>query len=251
MTDLQTQKDIKGLNPVVGDEKSKIEKRVNPIQYYVKFSFSITYIFLLTTATITFIEAMRTSSPTARHVLNLETAISIIAGYFYSTFLEKISAYEKDDKIIDWADMTATRYIDWSMTTPLMLLALCVVLAQNIGKSVTLKVIMGVIVLNFIMLYLGHLGEVKRMDRLSAMLFGFVAFFGMFYLIFTNYVAPKYVKSNYILFGFFVIVWGLYGVVYMLNEEYKNITMNILDCIAKCFVGLGLWAYFSKIVVLQ
>jgi bacteriorhodopsin len=251
MTNLQTQTDVKGLNPVVGDEKSKIEKRVNPIQYYVKFSFSITYIFLLTTATITFIEAMRTSSPTARHVLNLETAISIIAGYFYSTFLEKISAYEKDDKIIDWADMTSTRYIDWSMTTPLMLLALCVVLAQNIGKSVTLKVIMGVIVLNFIMLYLGHLGEVKSMDRLSAMLFGFVAFFGMFYLIFTNYVAPKYVKSNYILFGFFVIVWGLYGVVYMLNEEYKNITMNILDCIAKCFVGLGLWAYFSKIVVLQ
>ena len=221
MTDLQTQKDIKGLNPVVGDEKSKIEKRVNPIQYYVKFSFSITYIFLLTTATITFIEAMRTNSPTARHVLNLETAISIIAGYFYSTFLEKISAYEKDDKIIDWADMTSTRYIDWSMTTPLMLLALCVVLAQNIGKSVTLKVIMGVIVLNFIMLYLGHLGEVKSMDRLSAMLFGFVAFFGMFYLIFTNYVAPKYVKSNYILFGFFVGVWGLYGVVYMLNEELQ------------------------------
>lgn len=251
MTDLQHQKDIKGLNPVVGDEKSKIEKRVNPIQYYVKFSFSITYIFLLTTATITFIEAMRTNSPTARHVLNLETAISIIAGYFYSTFLEKISAYEKDDKIIDWKDMTATRYIDWSMTTPLMLLALCVVLAQNIGKSVTVKVIMSVIVLNFIMLYLGHLGEVKSIDRLSAMLFGFVAFFGMFYIIFTNYIAPKYVKSNYILFGFFVIVWGLYGVVYMLNEEYKNISMNILDCIAKCFVGLGLWAYFSKIVVLQ
>lgn len=251
MSDLQSQKDIKGLNPVVGDEKSKIEKRVNPIQYYVKFSFSITYIFLLTTATITFIEAMRTNSPTARHVLNLETAISVIAGYFYSTFLEKISAYEKDDKNIDWKDMTATRYIDWSMTTPLMLLALCVVLAQNIGKSVTVKVIMSVIVLNFIMLYLGHLGEVKSIDRLSAMLFGFVAFFGMFYIIFTNYIAPKYVKSNYILFGFFVIVWGLYGVVYMLNEEYKNISMNILDCIAKCFVGLGLWAYFSKIVVLQ
>lgn len=250
MSDIQTQKDVKGLNPVVGDEKSKIEKRMNPVQYYVKFSFSITYIFLLTTATITFIEAMRTQTPMVRHVLNLETAISVIAGYFYSTFLEKISAYEKDDKMVDWADMTATRYIDWSMTTPLMLLVLCLALAQNIGKSVTLKVIMGVIVLNYIMLYLGHLGETKQMDRMSAMIFGFVAFFGMFYLIYTNYVAPKYVKSNYILYGFFFVVWALYGVVYMLNEEYKNIAMNVLDCIAKCFVGLGLWAYFSKIVVL-
>jgi bacteriorhodopsin len=250
MSNLQSQKDVKGLNPVVGDEKSKIEKRVNPVQYYVKFSFSITYIFLLTTATITFIEAMRTNSPTVRHVLNLETAISVIAGYFYSTFLEKISAYEKDDKMVDWADMTATRYIDWSMTTPLMLLALCLVLARNVGKSVTLKVIVGVIVLNYIMLYLGHLGENNTLSRMNAMILGFVAFFGMFYLIYANYVEPKYVKSNYILFGFFFIVWGLYGVVYLLNEEYKNIAMNVLDCIAKCFVGLGLWAYFSKIIVL-
>jgi bacteriorhodopsin len=250
MSDIQLQKDVKGLNPVVGDEKSKIEKHLNPVQYYVKFSFSITYIFLLTTATITFIEAMRTNIPTVRHVLNLETAISLIAGYFYSTFLEKISAYEKDDKIIDWADMTVTRYIDWSMTTPLMLLVLCMVLAQNIGKSVTLKVIFGVVALNYIMLYFGYLGEVKRMDRIKAMILGFVAFFGMFYLIFMNYVKPKFVKSNYILYGFFLIIWALYGVVYMINEQYKNITMNILDCIAKCFVGIGLWAYFSKIVVL-
>jgi bacteriorhodopsin len=248
MTNLQS--NVKGLNPVVDDDKSKVEKRVNPVQYYVKFSFSITYIFLITTATITFIEAMRTNSPTVRHVLNLETSISVIAGYFYSTFLDKISAYEQNDKVIDWAEMTATRYIDWAMTTPLMLLVLCLVLAKNIKKYITLKVIGSVIVLNYIMLYFGHLGETNTMTRLNAMIFGFVAFFGMFYLIFTNYVAPKFVKSNYILYAVFVVVWALYGVVYMFNEEYKNIAMNILDCIAKCFVGLGLWAYFSKILVL-
>jgi bacteriorhodopsin len=243
-------KNAKGLNPVVGDEKSKLEKRVNPIQYYVKFSFSITYIFLLTTATITFIEAMRTNIPMVRHILNLETSISVIAGYFYSTFLEKISAYEKDDKVVDWADMTSTRYIDWTMTTPLMLLVLCLVLSKNVKKYVTLEIITAVIVLNYIMLYFGHLGETNTLSRLNAMIFGFVAFFGMFYLIFTNYVAPKFVKANYILYCLFVVVWGLYGGVYMFNEEYKNISMNILDCIAKCFVGLSLWAYFSKIIVL-
>jgi hypothetical protein len=130
--------EIKGLNPIVEDDSSKKEKRANPVQYYVKFSFSITYIFLLTTATITFIEAMRTNNANVRHVLNLETAISIIAGYFYSVFLDKISVYEKEDRKIDWADMSSTRYIDWSMTTPLMLLVLCLVLSDNIGKTVSL-----------------------------------------------------------------------------------------------------------------
>jgi bacteriorhodopsin len=244
-------KEVKGLNPVAGDEKTKLEKKANPVQYYVKFSFSITYIFLLTTATITFIEAMRTASPTVRHVLNLETAISVIAGYFYSVFLEKISAYEKEDKKIDWADISSTRYIDWSMTTPLMLLVLSLVLSENIGKKITLSLILIIIGLNYAMLYLGYLGEVGQMDKWQACGFGFIAFFAMFGLIYKNFVLPMYNLSNYVLFGIFVVIWAFYGVVYLMNETYKNIGMNILDCIAKCCVGLGLWAYFSKIIVLK
>ena len=238
----------KGLNPVVDSEKSKIEKKVNPVQYYIKFSFSITYIFLLTTATITFIEAMSTNIPTVRHVLNLETAVSIIAGYFYSVFLEKIAMYEKEDKIIDWADITNTRYIDWSMTTPLMLLALCLVLSQNIGKTINISVYLSIVALNFAMLYFGYLGENRQMGRIPAVIFGFVAFFGMFYLIFMNYVFPIYKRANYIIFGIFSSIWTFYGLIYMMNESIKNIGMNILDCLAKCCFGLGLWAYYSKVL---
>lgn len=229
--------------------KEKVEKKVNPVQYYVKFSFSITYILLLTTATITFIEAMRTNIPHVRHILNLETAISVIAGYFYSSFVERINNFEKTDTPIDWRDITATRYIDWSITTPLMLLALCVVLAKNIKLNVPFNIFAVIVVLNYAMLYLGYLGEIKAMDRTTAMLTGFVAFFGMFYLIFTNFVTPTYMWSNYVLYAFYLLIWSIYGIVYMLDEQWKNISMNILDCIAKCFIGLGLWAYYTKIIV--
>jgi bacteriorhodopsin len=240
--------EIKGLNPIVEDDSSKKEKRANPVQYYVKFSFSITYIFLLTTATITFIEAMRTNNANVRHVLNLETAISVIAGYFYSVFLDKISAYEKEDRKIDWADMSSTRYIDWSMTTPLMLLALCLVLSDNIEKSVALSVFLTIVVLNFLMLYFGYLGEAGQMARSTACIFGFVAFAGMFGIIYNQFVRPVYKFSNYIIFGIFMAIWTLYGLVYLLNDTYKNIAMNILDSLAKCCFGLGLWAYYSKII---
>ena len=240
--------EIKGLNPIVEDDSSKKEKKANPVQYYVKFSFSITYIFLLTTGTITFIEAMRTKSQTVRHVLNLETAISVIAGYFYSVFLDKISVYEKEDRKIDWADMSLTRYIDWSMTTPLMLLVLCLVLSDNIGKSVALSVFLTIVVLNFLMLYFGYLGEAGQMTRSTACIFGFVAFAGMFGIIYNQFVRPVYKFSNYIIFGVFMVLWIFYGLVYLLSDVYKNIGMNVLDCMAKCFFGLGLWAYYSKII---
>jgi hypothetical protein len=94
--------------PPISD-KEKVEKAKNPVQYYVKFSFMITYILLMTTGTITFIEAIRTKYIHVRHVLNLETCISVVAGYFYSVFVAKIDEYGKNNKQIDWAEITKTR----------------------------------------------------------------------------------------------------------------------------------------------
>ena len=48
----------------------------------VENSFYLTYVFLMTTATITFIEAMRTKNKKVRHILNLETCISVVAAFF-------------------------------------------------------------------------------------------------------------------------------------------------------------------------
>jgi bacteriorhodopsin len=229
--------------------KEKVEKIQNPINYYVKFSFTITYILLLTTGTITFIEALRTNVATVRHVLNLETCISIVAGYFYSVFVKKIEEFGKEDKPIDWADITKTRYIDWAITTPIMLLVLCLVLGQNINRSLKFVTYATILALNFIMLYIGYAGETNTISRFTGMITGFGAFFALFYVIYINFIKPKSVFANNALFGFYLIIWSLYGVVYMFNEEYKNIFMNILDCTAKCLVGIGLWAYYTKIIV--
>lgn len=232
----------------IQDDKEKVEKKINPIKYYVKYSFTITYVLLLTTATITFIEAMRTKIPSIRHIMNLETCISIVAGYFYSIFIAKIEEYGKNDKIIDWSDITQTRYIDWSITTPMMLLTLCLVLGLNSKTKIKFSTIIMIILLNYSMLYIGFLGETKVYNKWNAMILGFIAFFIMFSIIFYSYVKPKYVFDNYILFMIYLVVWSIYGIAYMFREEYKNIIMNVLDCIAKCIIGLGLWVYYTKIV---
>ena len=214
------------------------------ISQSVYFSFYITYVLLLTTATITIIEAIRTQNPTIRHVLNLETCISIIAGYFYSMFVAKLDIQNKQ---INWLEITQTRYIDWCITTPMMLLTLCIVLGNNIQKTVPFGIFLIIVLFNYLMLYIGYLGEQEKINRIFASIFGFIPFIGMFYLIFSRFVLPKYRLDNYILFTIYVSIWSLYGIVYLLPEESKNIAMNILDAIAKCFMGLGLWAYYTKI----
>lgn len=248
-----------GPSPPSAEPTKDLNVRPNPTEtkeeqkkYYVKFSFMITYILLLTTATLTFIEAMRTNKPHVRHILNLETCISIVAGYFYSVFLGQIDAAEKEKKDMSlvWDDITKTRYVDWSITTPLMLLALCVVLSNNSKTLIHLSTYLFIIALNYLMLGIGFLGEFKLLSPMTASAAGFIPFILMFYTIYTNYVGPKANFSNDILFWVYAIVWGLYGVVYLLEDSAKNITMNILDCIAKCLIGNSLYVYYANLIVL-
>jgi len=202
-------------------------------------TFHLTYVVLLTTGTITIIEALRTANPMVRHILNLETCISIIAAYFYSVFLEKIKGP------YTWPEITKIRYLDWSITTPIMLLALCLAMTYNDGIHLKLSLILTVVCLNYLMLGVGYLGETQRLPRIEASVIGFIPFFFMFWLIYG--LVGKSV-ANKVLFWLYFVVWSMYGLVYLLDEETKQILTNLLDLIAKCFIGLGLWAYYTQII---
>ena len=130
------------------------------------FSFTLTYILLITTGTITLIEALRTKIPLVRHIFNLETVISIIAGYFYSKFVDKIKESYKEGKPIDWQEIIKTRYLDWAITTPLMLMVLINVIAHHNRRSPSVRVYFLIILLNYTMLYLGYRGEFVKNNLL-------------------------------------------------------------------------------------
>jgi len=215
----------------------------------VQFSFMVTYILLLTTGTICFIEALRTNIPMIRHIFNIETCISIVAGYFYFLFLEKLKEYEKNHERINWKEMSQLRYLDWAITTPMMLIVLCAALAYNIKHVVHISVITLVLILNYVMLYVGYLGETNALEKCPAAAISFGAFFLMYVVIFYEYIKPKYNLPNYVFYSLYFVVWTTYGIVYFLEEETKNIYLNILDVISKCFIGLWLWFYYTKIIV--
>ena len=150
--------------------------------------------------------------------------------------------------VIDYKSINEMRYNDWVITTPLMLLALMIALSYNNKESVHIGTYISAVLLNFGMLYTGYLGEKNTISKQSGCIFGFIFFVALFALIYFSFVKGSK-AFNFMLFGIYVFIWGLYGFVYLLDEENKNIMYNILDVTAKCFVGLGLWTYFTKILV--
>ena len=207
-------------------------------------SFYVTYVLLLTTGTITFIEALRTKVKMVQHIMNLETCISVVAGYFYSVFHEKV----KKMKEINWKEITRLRYIDWAITTPMMLLVLSIVLSFNSNTTIQLHWFVLTVFFNYAMLYFGYVGETGQLEKMTASVLGFIAFFLTYGLVFINYLLPKQNRDNTVIFSLFVIVWSMYGVAYHFEEKQKNITYNYLDLTSKCLVGIGLWIYYTKII---
>ena len=206
----------------------------------IQFSFTITFVGLLVSAILNLIEAIRTTLPHVRHILSLEACIAIIAAYFYSIFMN-----QTEFEPINWPEITKYRYLDWAFTTPMMLLGLCLFLAHHSKTTITIVAYLGIVLLDYFMLYFGYLGETKQMDRTTADVVGFVGYIGLFAILF------KYVKNskiNYMIFTLYAIIWAMYGFVYFMDDYNKNFITNWLDLISKALVGIGLWIYFSKVV---
>ena len=217
-------------------------------------SYFITCSFLVTTGTITFIEALRTNIVPMRHILNLETCISIVAAYFYGKFITLIDK-ETDEKKEEEVqkEITQNRYVDWMITTPIMLLVLILAFQYNSGNNgVKFLDYLLILLLNYGMLIFGYLGEIGNLSKILGNFIGFL-FFGLMY----GFIYWKYLlqakggnnTTNKALFLAFFVLWALYGIFYQMQDSYKNIGYNVLDLFSKCFVGIYFWSVSSKIFV--
>lgn len=208
----------------------------------VKNTFYITYAFLMTTATITFIEAIRTKDIKIRNILNLETCISVVAAFFYGKFVSDL------DKYVDYEQINATRYVDWAITTPIMLLVLVLAfLYNNKAGPLSFAKYVIILILNYAMLGFGYSGEVGWMSKPLANGLGFISFGALYYYIYRHFIQKYKNFDNKLLFGLFVFLWALYGVFYFMDTTTRNVGYNILDLFSKCFVGIFFWAYFTKV----
>ena len=205
-------------------------------------SFYITYVFLITTGTICFIESLRTKEDKVRNILNLETCISIIAAFFYGKFVQDL------EKGVDYKKINETRYVDWAITTPIMLLVLVLAfLFNNKEGAFSFSKYLVILILNYAMLGFGYVGELGLMDKKTSNGLGFVAFAGMYYYIYQNYIKGRTNNDNVLLYSLFFILWAFYGVFYFFDSVTRNVGYNVLDLLSKCFVGIFFWAYCTKV----
>lgn len=217
-------------------------------------SFYVTFLALAGTTLLTFASSISpslkatTSNDELQNVLLLENAVNLIASFMYTYFIMDA----KDGKLTT-SEMVNIRYLDWLLTTPLLLICLVYYLDytnRSKGSDPAQKLkwpeIGAALACNVLMLLAGYLGETKRIPKSVGALAGFAAFFGIFKVLYDAYVVPTYNEQSKKLFVYFVVTWSLYGLFYMIpNPMVKNFGYNILDLLAK--VGFGLYTVATAI----
>lgn len=178
-----------------------------------------------------------------RELLVLEVFVQFIEGLFYAWLVYNFN---------EVSNVTPKRYLDWSITTPTMLISLVfyLIYLQHKERNTTKQLnffdllmknssnITYILILNWLMLLFGYLGEAKIINTLTGVGLGFIPFLLYYFIIYTNYAVLS--EQGWILFWYFFIFWSLYGVVAVLPYYMKNTLYNILDLFAKNFFGVFL-----------
>lgn len=173
----------------------------------------------------------------ARIILGIESTITGIASCIYHFYIYKMESGD-----VNFDLFNKIRYLDWVITTPLMLLSISYVFSKNLNIPLPIPTTLGVIFLDLIMLAFGYAGEVNWLEKEKAQFLGFIPFILMFSILYKTYRPRNHIGNSY-LFLFYFILWTIYGLIYVLPESEKNNAYAIMDCLSKAIVSLCI-SYF-------
>ena len=184
----------------------------------------------------------------------MELIVQIIEGIFYIWLIKHYKSKQKS------VNITVFRYLDWMLSTNIMLFTLMMYLSHLQYPSLSITDIYtkhkvtvdNVLILNFTMLYFGYLGEIGVITSSKAVSIGFIPFLAYYKLIYDTFLIPidninslstiskSDRKQSFVLFWYFFSFWSMYGFSALLPYTTKNICYNILDVFSKNFFGLFL-----------
>ena len=182
-----------------------------------------------------------------KDLLRVELFVQAVEFVFYLWLIYYFSKVSQN--------ITPFRYLDWAITTPLMLITLSAFLNHNGSTSTRLIDFLSnhkgsmiiIVLLNAAMLLFGLIGEFGYLSPYTSTALGFIPFVLNFKYIKDTFLPSSEDKLKNALFYWFVSSWALYGVFALMNYTTKNTGYNILDIFSKNFFGLFLgYVIWSK-----
>lgn len=168
-------------------------------------------------------------------ILALELSSQVVEFVWYAVSLWRARRIE-----------TWTRYLDWFVSTPVMLLSTSLFFhhrralpLEDVFRSYPLYLCLA---LNWAMLGFGFAMERGWIPLLAGLAGGGMSFVGSFTAL-SLLLGDDVDELSWALFLVVYAVWGLYGIAAAFSDTAKNVAYNGLDIVSKNFYGVFLVVY--------
>jgi bacteriorhodopsin len=158
-----------------------------------------------------------------KNALKYSSTLLIVAGSHYSII--NSSELNSQSEIL-------IRYSDWFITTPLLLKVLTSY--YNLSESISNKLI----VFNLLMILSGLIYELT--DNIKYWYLGVMNYFFLIYILYSE------LPELDLYFKYFILGWGLYGIVSILPKETRLLFYNILDLYNKLLFAIEIRIRISR-----
>ena len=221
-----------------------------PADDYVGFTFFVGCMAMMAASAFFFL-SMSSVEGKWKTSLLVSGLITFIAAVHYF--------YMRDYWAVVGESPTFFRYVDWTLTVPLMCVEFYLILKAAGAKT---DLLWKLIFASVVMLVAGYFGEAVYMDGSGPAIWGLISGLAYFYIVYLIYAgeakqlanasSPAVQKAHNILCKFVLIGWGIYPLGYMIGTSgwydfvdalplNMDVVYNIGDAINK--IGFGLVIY--------
>ena len=221
-----------------------------PANDYVGFTFFVGCMAMMAASAFFFL-SMSSVEGKWKTSLLVSGLITFIAAVHYF--------YMRDYWAVVGESPTFFRYVDWTLTVPLMCVEFYLILKAAGAKT---DLLWKLIFASVVMLVTGYFGEAVYMDGSGPAIWGLISGLAYFYIVYLIYAGeakqlanastPAVQKAHNILCKFVLIGWGIYPLGYMIGTSgwydfvdalplNMDVVYNIGDAINK--IGFGLVIY--------
>lgn len=210
--------------------------------------------------TLYFLVERNSLAPEYRSTATVAALVTFVAAIHYYFMKQAVGESGLLSEIDGFP--TEIRYIDWLVTTPLLLIKFPLLLGLKGGKGRSL--LTKLVIADIIMIICGYIGESSinlasgfTQLGLWAYVVGCIAWFYIIYLLFTNVTKaaedkPAPIRKALLQMRLFILIgWAIYPVGYAVTlfapgievQLVRELIYNFADLINK--VGFGLIAFFA------
>ncbi len=220
------------------------------LTYKVSIAFQVASLIFVVVALVVDRKDLNETSPGRRRLayqaLLLKCAVNVIQSVWYVA----AGPWRKPvrGKSVQALPDTQTRYVDWFLTTPLMLIS-TVATGEYLGRTsvrslhdlfqVRGRDVVSILASNYSMLLFGLISTYVRNPNTKRLLVwsGFVPFLHVWATLFWSFVARTSVGGT-VFYALTCALWTSYGILAHTSEYTQSIGYNILDTLAKNVTAL-------------